>query len=220
MSDLQSDEKPAGQMVIKVFEDQSISNKQVRLEAKGERGNAIGWIRTEAYFAAMFCFNILYNVIPFFRLKSFFLRAAGMHIGRQTYIHVPVKFFSRKNLTIGDNVTVNSHCYLDSRTTIRIGSNVNIAHGTRIYTLGHDVNLADLPDAGKPVIIEDDVFIFSNVLIMPGVTIGKGAVVFPGSVVVKNVPSYSIVGGNPAKVIRERRRLEFQKTNYGYWFAP
>lgn len=54
--------------------------------------------------------------------------------------------------------------------------------------------------------IGDDVFIFSNALVMPGVTIGEGAIVLAGSVVTKDVEPWSIVGGNPAKKIRERNR--------------
>ncbi len=177
------------------------------------------WLRNEIYFVAVLCFNFLYNAAPFFRLKKLFMKAAGFQIGKQTYIHIPVKFFSRRNLVVGDNVTVNPHCYLDNRSGIRIGNNVNIAHGTKIYTLGHDVNSPDLHLIGRPVVIEDDVFVFSNALVMPGVTIGKGAVVLPGSVVVKDVPQYSIVGGNPARVVKERKHLEFEKTNYSYWFA-
>ena len=177
-------------------------------------------MRIQRYFAAIFLFNFLYNVIPFFRLKKIFLLAAGIKVGSHSYIHTPVKFFSFKNLFVGNNTTVNPNCYLDARRTIRIGNNVNIAHNTRIYTLGHDVDSPDLALVGAPVEIGDDVFIFSNVLIMPGVKIGKGAVVFAGSVVVKNVEPYSIVGGNPAKFIKERKHTEFSKTDYGYWFAP
>jgi len=54
---------------------------------------------------------------------------------------------------------------------------------------------------------------------MPGVTIGKGAVVYAGSVVAKSVPPYTVVGGNPAKPIKERKRIQFEKINYDYWFA-
>lgn len=54
--------------------------------------------------------------------------------------------------------------------------------------------------------IGDDVFIFSNALVMPGVTIGEGTIVLTGSVVTKDVHPWSIVGGNPAKKIRERNR--------------
>ena len=72
---------------------------------------------------------------------------------------------------------------------------------------------------GTPVHIGDDVFIFSNALVMPGVTIGEGAIVLAGSVVTKDVEPWSIVGGNPAKKIRERNRDIDYKQVYRYWFA-
>ncbi len=178
-----------------------------------------GKLRIQAHFITVFLFNAVYNLLPFFRLKTAFLRSAGFAVGRDTCIHTPVKFFSLRNLRIGDNSTVNPHCYLDARRVIRIGNNVNIAHNTRIYTLGHDINSPGLELSGAPVEIEDDAFIFSNVMIMPGVRIGRGAVVFPGSVVVKNVPPYTVVGGNPARPLRERKHIEFAKTRYDFWFA-
>lgn len=72
---------------------------------------------------------------------------------------------------------------------------------------------------GASVHIGDDVFIFSNALVMPGVTIGEGAIVLAGSVVTKDVEPWSIVGGNPAKKIRERNRDIDYKQVYRYWFA-
>ena len=178
-----------------------------------------GKYKNQIYFAAVFLFNLLYNIIPFFSLKKLFLRLFGIKIGESSYIHIPVKFFSFRNLHIGDNTTVNPHCYLDARTGIHIGNNVNIANNTKIYTLGHDINAADLHLVGASVEIGDDAFVFSNVVIMPGVKIGKGAVVFAGSVVVKDVEPYTMVGGNPAKFIKNREKLEFAKTDYSYWFA-
>ena len=183
------------------------------------RGQGPGTLRIQAYFIAVFLFNAVYNLLPFFRLKTAFLRYAGFTIGRHSCIHTPVKFFSLNAFSVGDHTTINPHCYLDARRSIRIGSNVNIAHNTKIYTLGHDINSPDLRPVGGPVEIGDDVFVFSNVMIMPGVRIGSGAVVFPGSVVVKDVPPFTVVGGNPARPICERKKLEFEKTRYDYWFA-
>jgi acetyltransferase-like isoleucine patch superfamily enzyme len=177
-------------------------------------------MRVQRYFIMIFLFNLAYNFLPFFRLKKILLKVAGIKIGNRSYIHTPVRFFSFKNLYIGDHTTVNPNCYLDARSTIRIGNNVNVAHNTKIYTLGHDINSPALSLVGAAVEIEDDVFIFSNAMIMPGVKIGKGAVVFPGSVVVKDVAPYTVVGGNPARFIKDRKRIEFEKTDYHYWFAP
>jgi acetyltransferase-like isoleucine patch superfamily enzyme len=72
---------------------------------------------------------------------------------------------------------------------------------------------------GKPVVIEDNAWIFPNVMVMPGVTIGKGAVVYPGSVVTRNVEAYSIVGGNPAKHLRFRNKNILYSADFPIWFA-
>ena len=120
---------------------------------------------------------------------------------------------------IGKNSVVNFGCYLDNRRGISIGNNVGVAHNTKIYTLGHNLDSPQFETKGAPVIIEDDVFIFSNVMIMPGVTIGQGAIVLPGSVVTKDVPSRKIVGGNPARIIRNRIAEIDYKQSYNYLFA-
>lgn len=120
---------------------------------------------------------------------------------------------------MGRNSVVNFGCYLDNRRGIYIGDNVGIAHNTKIYTLGHDMNDPKFGTKGAPVYIKDNAFIFSNAMIMPGVTIGEGAIVLAGSVVTKDVEPWTIVGGNPAKKIRERQRNVDYKQVYRYWFA-
>ena len=85
--------------------------------------------------------------------------------------------------------------------------------------MGHNIDSAMFETKGAPVIIEDNAFIFSNAMIMPGVTIGNGAIVLPGSVVTKSVPPRKIVGGNPARIIRERTAEIDYNQSYNYWFA-
>lgn len=122
-------------------------------------------------------------------------------------------------MVVGQNCVINFGCYCDNRRGIYIGNNVGIAHNTKIYTLGHDLDDPKFKTKGAPVTINDNVFVFSNVLIMPGVTIGEGAVVLAGSVVTKDVEPWTIVGGNPARKIRERSRGIDYKQIYRYWFA-
>ncbi|MBU1326625.1 acyltransferase [Patescibacteria group bacterium] len=92
------------------------------------------------------------------------------------------------------------------RRPLRIGNNVSIAGEVRIYTMEHDIDSPDFAEISAPVTIEDYVVIGTRVTILPGVTIGKGAVVASGAVVTKEVAPYTVVGGVPAKFIRERSK--------------
>lgn len=110
-----------------------------------------------------------------------------------------------RNISIGHNTVINKKVLLDGRGgKITIGNNVDIAQETNIWTLEHDPNDDYHTDKGGDVIIEDYVWIASRVTMLPGVKIGRGAVIASGAVVTKDVPSMSIVGGVPAKKIGER----------------
>lgn len=143
---------------------------------------------------------------------------AGFKVGVKTSIQ-NVRFFHFGKLKIGKNSIVNSGVYLDNRRGITIGNNVVLAHNSKIYTLGHDINDYGFITKGREVIIQDYVIVFSNALIMPGVTLKKGAVVLPGSVVTKNVEPMTVVGGNPAKEVMKRKQLHIDKQTKHFWFA-
>lgn len=115
-------------------------------------------------------------------------------------------YHTGSSLRIGNNSIINRNCYLDGRTGITIGNNVNISFGTTIITLQHDYNASDFCCQGGPVIIDDYVWIGAKAIILPGVTIGEGAVVAAGAVVTRNVPPYTVVGGVPAKHITHRNK--------------
>lgn len=175
-------------------------------------------VKLQAFFIALKGYNILYTLcFPFF-LKAILLKLAGFKIGKGTVIQ-SVRFFTFGKLTVGKNTLINAGCYLDNRRGINIGNNVVLAHDTKLYTLGHDFDDTKFATKGKPITIEDYVVVFSNVLIMPGVTIKKGAVILPGSVISKDVEEMCVVGGNPVKVIRTRKVLHTDKDAYKYWFS-
>ena len=164
----------------------------------------------------VFLINLIYYLIPSFYLKNLFLKIIRIEVNKNSYIHSKVTFYKWGNLKIGRNTVINSGCRIDNRKLISIGDNVSIAHNTQIYTCGHDINSPYFDISGKDVIIADYVCVFSNCLIMPGVNIGEGAVVYSGSVVTKDVPPYTIVGGNPAIKINTRKTNLLYNINYGF----
>lgn len=133
-------------------------------------------------------------------------------IGRYALIR-PTNFYGGgeigEGLKVGDNSNIGSYAYIGCSGYIEIGNNVMISPRVSIYSENH--NFADISIPMKEqgvtrefVKIEDDCWIASNSVILAGVTIGKGSVISAGSVVTKDVPPYSIVGGVPAKVIKMR----------------
>lgn len=175
-------------------------------------------IKLQIFFIAIALYNILYKLVFFFFIRRLLLRLAGMSVGNDSIVN-SVRFFSFGKLVIGENSLINSGCYLDNRRGIRIGNNVVIAHDSKIYTLGHDYNDAGFKTKGATVTIEDYSVIFANATIMPGVTVKRGAVILPSSVVTKDVDEMTVVGGNPAKPIKKRENLHVNKPIYKYWFA-
>ena len=109
-----------------------------------------------------------------------------------------------KNITFGKNVFINSGCKFQDQGGITVGDNVLIGHNVVLATLDHNICVSKRAELfAAPIVIEDNVWIGANVTVTSGVIIGKGSIVAAGAVVTKDVPEYSIVGGVPAKVIRE-----------------
>jgi len=114
----------------------------------------------------------------------------------------------------GDDIHISSNVYImtssNNNSTIKIGNDVMIANNVMIIGGNHDISRVDIPmrlqGEGKQghIIIDDDVWIGAGSIILTGVKIGKGSVVGAGSVVTKDVQDYTIVAGNPAKVIKTR----------------
>ena len=114
-------------------------------------------------------------------------------------------FFYLANIQIGTGTIIGGHVFLDGRDKLIIGNHVDIASGVMIYNSEHDINSEDFHAISAPVEIGDFVFIGPRAIILPGVKIGRGAVVAAGAVVTKDVTEDAIVGGGPAEGIGERK---------------
>ena len=154
--------------------------------------------------------KIAYNIgrLHGLRLRLYLYRRIGMKVGRGCVIRRGVYLGSPNELELGDGSFV-GRASLYCTGGVRIGKNVNVSDGVAIITAKHDVNSPKFEALYVPIRIEDWAWIATNAIVLAGVTIGEGAVVAAGAVVTKDVPAYSIVGGNPAKVIGERKRQPF-----------
>lgn len=186
----------------------------------------------------------LTGLIPSHRIRLFLYRYFfRIKIGKESHIHWLARFNQPTGIEIGNNCIIGNDAFLDGRfpreqktgqkgnfstylkeflnpsyRPLRIGNNVSIAGEVRIYTMEHNINDPDFHETGAPVIIEDYVVIGTRVTILPGVRIGRGAVVATGAVVTKDVPEYTVVGGVPAQFIKERNRVLRYKLDYGRLF--
>ena len=112
------------------------------------------------------------------------------------------------DMELGDNSGIGRNAELDSNITI--GCNVMMGPDVKMFVRNHNFSRTDIPMNSQgdsdvePIVISDDVWIGANAIILPGVHIGQGSVIGAGAVVTKNVPEYSVVGGNPAVVIKSR----------------
>ncbi|MCA9235136.1 MAG: acyltransferase [Planctomycetales bacterium] len=115
------------------------------------------------------------------------------------------RFLNARKVFLGRNCVVNFGSLLDGRKhAIRIGDNVSIGPEAAVLTLGHDPQSKDFADRGGEVVIGDRAWVGFRAIVMPGVTVGEGAVVAAGAVVTKDVPPFTIVAGVPAKRIGTR----------------
>lgn len=121
-------------------------------------------------------------------------------------------FFSDARLISGQlsQLSVGEHSFigraeLSVHERLSIGRCVCINDGVKILTASHDVRDPLWRTVAKPIVIEDHVWIATNALILPGVTLGRGAVVGAGAVVAKDVPALGIVAGNPARLLENSR---------------
>jgi acetyltransferase-like isoleucine patch superfamily enzyme len=156
----------------------------------------------------LFLWNKIFSRIPFSLIRLFFIRfyiTLNKNTNILTNVELLFSGISRSQISVGKNSVVNSYCLLDGRHyPIKIGNNVDIGRETAILTLGHDPNDDNHIVKGAPVVIEDYVWVAIRTTILPGVTIGRGAVIAAGSVVTKDVKPMDIVAGNPARKIGTR----------------
>lgn len=164
------------------------------------------------------CNHLIARVPSHLVRRTFYRYAMGFTIPNSSHIFMGAFFYCTKGFVMGQNSVVNQECLIDTRGGLVIGSVVSVSPRVTILTADHDPDSPTFDGRMRPTSIEDFVFIGTNATLLPGISVGEGAVIAAGSVVTKDVPPYTIVAGNPAKPIRERPRNLAYTINYGRMF--
>ncbi len=174
-------------------------------------------VRSDALLAVC---NTLVARIPSHLVRNLFLRRVMcVQLGPRSSVHLGLRLYTRGGLAIGRNSVIDRDCVLDGRGSVRIGDNVNLAPEVMVLTASHDAD--DLDGFGgitSAVVIEDHAWIATRALLLPGIRIGRAAVVGAGSVVTRDVPDEVIVAGNPARPIGERSGVPRHRGEYRQLF--
>lgn len=146
----------------------------------------------------------IFNVV-----KSNYLRIQGSRVGKNITFYPGVKINPGMNVTLGNYVDLAWGVIITTSGGVKIGDRTLIGYRTIISSANHIIpnkrgRIFDSGHDKKEVVIKNDVWVGANCTIVAGVTIGEGAIVAAGSVVTKDVEAFSIVGGVPAKLIKER----------------
>jgi len=142
------------------------------------------------------------------KIRYFICKGLFDKIGKNVNVEHGAFFGRGQGIGIDDFSGLGINCRVSG--PLKIGKYCMMGPDVMIYTSNHQICRLDIPmilqgeTAKREVVLEDDVWIGARAIILPGITIHKGAIIGAGAVVTKDVPSYAIVGGNPAKVIKYR----------------
>jgi maltose O-acetyltransferase len=134
------------------------------------------------------------------------LRELLGEVGKDVWVRPPFFCDYGWNISLGDNTFLNFNCVILDVVPVTIGKRVQIASAVQILTADHPLDVetrATGLESGRPIVIEDDVWIGGGAIVCPGVTIGRGSVIGAGSVVVRDIPAGVVAVGNPCRVLRE-----------------
>jgi len=139
-------------------------------------------------------------------IRKFLVRMFVQEAGKDMYVGYNAVI--SPHIRIGDRTSLGQNCLIQA--SVCIGSDVMMGPDIKIYSRNHCHDRLDIPlkEQGKEyrkTVIGDDVWLGANCIILAGVTVGDHSIVGAGAIVTKNVPEFSIVGGNPAKVIKWRK---------------
>lgn len=165
------------------------------------------------------------GMVPLHHVRRFFYRLFGMQIGPGSTIHMMARIYDPRKIVIGEDTIIGEKATLDGRVQLTnsegglvIGNHVDIASDVMLWTSQHDISDPAFSAIEAAVTIGDYVFVGPRAIILPGVSVGTGAVIAAGAVVTKSVPERAIMAGIPAKQINERTGPLNYRLGRARWF--
>ena len=171
-------------------------NRKARKYSRGELARRVLWGCMQPLFR--------FSPRPCFGWRRFLLRCLGARIGRHVHIYRTVTISIPWNLEVGNYAAIGDHAFIYDLGRITIGARATISHRAHLCAGTHDYTKSDFPLLRPPITIGEQAWVCADAFVGPGVTVGEGAIVAACAVAVKNVAPWTIVGGNPAKFIKER----------------
>lgn len=144
---------------------------------------------------------------PCFGFRRWWLRLFGATIGKQVHVYPSAHIYYPWNLTVGDWSSIGEWALIYNLGNVTIGSQTTISQRVHVCAGTHDYHDPSMPLIKPPIEIGNQVWICADSFIGPGITVSEGAVVGARSVAVKNVAPWTVVAGNPARLIRNRPLL-------------
>lgn len=167
-------------------------------EPKPHFAKRVLWSFVNATFFRCLCWWRLYPI------KNAILRLFGAKIPLHCNVYSSCKIFAPWNLEIGDHSTIGPNCIVYNKAKIVIGANVVISQRVHLCSASHDITHPKHALITASIVIKDSAWVAADAFVGMGVTIGEGAVVGARGCVFKDVPPWTVVGGNPAKFIKKR----------------
>jgi putative colanic acid biosynthesis acetyltransferase WcaF len=153
-------------------------------------------------------FAFRFSPRTFFSWRCFLLKCFGAKIGKHVHFYNSAKIYFPWNLSIGDWSAIGEDVFIYNLGSVVIGNRVTISQRAHLCAGTHDYTDTTMPLLKPPITIQDQVWVCADAFVGPGVTVSQGAVVAARAVVVKDVPPWTVVGGNPARLLKRRELRE------------
>jgi maltose O-acetyltransferase len=158
-------------------------------------------------FVGQVAFNLVITHVPIRRLRRGWLRSLGARIAPDAAIYLGTTVLGVTRLAVGDRSQIGPGCLLDGRGGLTIEHVVVVSGGSRIITADHDVHSVTFTVRHQAVVLGHHAFLGTEAMVLPGVSIGPGAVLAARAVATRDVPAQTIAAGVPARAIGARAQL-------------